>query len=171
MAQVQAAAPDLVAFSTTTHQYPYIERYAGYLREARPRCCASAAARIPRSVPEEVAASPAFDVVCVGEGEYALRDLVERLERGEDYADIPNLWVRRDEQVIRNPLRPLIADLDELPYVDRELFDYDELLAANDGWVDMMVGPRLPLQLLLLLQPRPQDALRGPGQAMCAFAA
>ena len=33
-------------------------------------------------VPEEVTADAHFDYVCVGEGEYAFRDLVERIGRG-----------------------------------------------------------------------------------------
>jgi anaerobic magnesium-protoporphyrin IX monomethyl ester cyclase len=142
--QAQVHQPDLVAYSATTHQYPYIERYARQLKQARPDLPSVCGGIHPTLVPDEVASSPGFDAVCVGEGEYALRDLAERLERGLDYADIPNLWLRKDGAVRRNPSRPLIHDLDELPFADRELFDYHELLADNDGWVDMMSGRGCP---------------------------
>jgi radical SAM superfamily enzyme YgiQ (UPF0313 family) len=58
------------------------------------------------------------DIVCVGEGEEALLELVQRIEAGCDYADVRNLWLRRDGQIVRNPVRPLIEDLDRLPYYD-----------------------------------------------------
>ena len=142
--QVEQAAPDLVAFSSTTHQYPHIEGYARHLKAARPTLMTLCGGTHPTLVPDEVAVSAGFDAVCVGEGEFALRDLAEHLESGKDYAEIANLWVRRGDKIVRNRLRPLIPDLDALPYVDRELFDFDQMLAANDGWVDVMSGRGCP---------------------------
>jgi radical SAM superfamily enzyme YgiQ (UPF0313 family) len=164
LAAARAAAPDLVAFSTTTHQYPYIERYASYLKEAAPALPLVCGGTHPTLVPEEVAQSAAFDAVCVGEGEYPLRDLLERLAQGQDYADVPNLWLRRGDDVTRNPLRPLIADLDELPYVDRELFGFSEMLAASDGWVDIMAGRGCPYQCSYCCNPGLQKRYHGLGR-------
>jgi anaerobic magnesium-protoporphyrin IX monomethyl ester cyclase len=164
LSAVEAIAPQLVGFSTTTHQYPYIERYAGYLKEAHPEMILVCGGTHPTLVPEEVAANPAFDIVCVGEGEYALRDLAERLQHGQDYADVPNLWVRRGAEIIRNALRPLVADLDELPYVDRDLFGYDEILAANDGWVDVMSGRGCPYDCSYCCNPGLKGRYKGLGR-------
>ncbi len=58
------------------------------------------------------------DLVCRGEGEETLAELLARLERGQDYADVANLALKRDGRVILNPLRPPIADLDSLPFFD-----------------------------------------------------
>lgn len=161
---VQDAAPGLVGFSATTHQYPYIERYARALRAARPDLTLVCGGTHPTLVPDDVLQSAAFDAVCVGEGEYALRDLVERLQRGEDYADVANLWVRRGEQLHRNTMRPLIDDLDELPLVDRELFDYDALLAANSGWVDIMSGRGCPYDCSYCCNPALKRCFHGLGR-------
>ena len=154
----------MVAFSSTTHQYPYIERYARDLKEARPGLVSVIGGTHPTLVPEEVSACPAFDAVCVGEGEYPLRDLVERLDQGRDYADVQNLWVRRGDEVIRNPMRPLIADLDELPYVDRDLFDYEQMLAENDGWVDIMSGRGCPYNCSYCCNPGLKKRYHGLGR-------
>lgn len=56
------------------------------------------------------------DMICIGEGEYPLLELAERLSAQKDIADIQNLWIRRDGQVIRNEVRPLGQDLDVLPF-------------------------------------------------------
>jgi anaerobic magnesium-protoporphyrin IX monomethyl ester cyclase len=56
------------------------------------------------------------DAVCVGEGEYPVLEMAQALKRGENYEKTENLWIRSRDTIIRNALRPLIRDLDELPY-------------------------------------------------------
>ncbi|UCE54190.1 MAG: cobalamin-dependent protein [Desulfobacterales bacterium] len=55
------------------------------------------------------------DMICMGEGEGALIDLVTSIRDGKAYHQIQNLWVNKNGNVIRNPLRPLIQDLDSIP--------------------------------------------------------
>ena len=72
----------------------------------------------PTLVPEECIGHA--DMVCVGEGEGAMVDLADRLAMGKDIADVENLWVRMaNGSVVKNPLRPLITDLDSLPFPDQ----------------------------------------------------
>ena len=89
------------------------------------------------------------DMVCVGEGELAFLELADRLEAGREPYDIRNFWFRRpDGRVVGNPVRPLIQDLDTLPFQDFELHDdwsYDDkkqhLVRLDwDRWRE--VGPR-----------------------------
>ena len=56
------------------------------------------------------------DVLCVGEGYGAVTDLMERLIQGQPYDDIENLWVNTENGVKQNPMRPLVQDLDSLPF-------------------------------------------------------
>jgi radical SAM superfamily enzyme YgiQ (UPF0313 family) len=56
------------------------------------------------------------DFICVGEGEGALVDLVRSIGVGEGYQYIENLWMRDNARIIKNPMRPLIQDLDSLPF-------------------------------------------------------
>ena len=62
------------------------------------------------------------DAVCVGEGEYPMLELVAARSEGRPITSIANLWVKDGDRIHRNPVRPLIEDLDELPLPDRELF-------------------------------------------------
>ena len=144
LVQVAEHNPDMVAFSATTHQYPYIQRYAEALKAARPDLPTVCGGIHPTLVPEKVVTCEAFDAVCVGEGEYALRELAERVATGRDFGDVANIWVQRYGEIIRNPGRSLIDNLDELPFGDRTIFHYDQLLAENHGWVDMMSGRGCP---------------------------
>jgi radical SAM superfamily enzyme YgiQ (UPF0313 family) len=66
-------------------------------------------------------------MLCQGEGDLAVPELVEALATGADYRNIPNIWVKDEDGTIhRNAPRPLITDLDSLPYPDKGLY-YDVL--------------------------------------------
>ena len=57
------------------------------------------------------------DVLCLGEGELPFMELLDRLEEGKPWHDIRNFWVRDREsgKVYKNPMRPVIRDLDTIP--------------------------------------------------------
>ena len=75
-------------------------------------------------VPES-AKEAGVDALCIGEGEQALVELLDRMEQGRDWRDVENLaWADGDGEVHKNPLRPLVRDLDELGFPDRSLI-YD----------------------------------------------
>ena len=59
-------------------------------------------------------------IVCVGEGEQAILDLVNAIERRKSINKIKNIWIRNKNtnKIIRNPVRPLIDDLDSIPLPD-----------------------------------------------------
>jgi anaerobic magnesium-protoporphyrin IX monomethyl ester cyclase len=63
-----------------------------------------------------------LDYLVVGEGEETLLELVEVIEGRRDAGTVAGLCYRRDGQVLRNPDRPLIRDLDALPLPARHLF-------------------------------------------------
>jgi radical SAM superfamily enzyme YgiQ (UPF0313 family) len=47
--------------------------------------------------------------------------LLTALDRRGDPSTIPNLWVRKDGGIVRNAVRPLVQDLDALPFFDKDL--------------------------------------------------
>ncbi|MBN2055024.1 cobalamin-dependent protein [bacterium] len=70
----------------------------------------------PTLMPE--ACIPWCDYLCIGEGEAAFDELLARMQRGESVRDVRNIWVNHGGKIIRNPVRPLIADLDTVPFRD-----------------------------------------------------
>ena len=76
------------------------------------------------------------DIICIGEGEGALTDLVTYMRDDQPYYQINNLWIRDTDQIIKNPLRPLIQNLDSLPfplYGDNSYYFIDNnLITKND---------------------------------------
>ena len=61
---------------------------------------------------------PGIDAICVGEGEDAIIDVVESLEKGKSLEGIPNIKLSEDTPI---KMRGLIHDLDTIPFMDRDL--------------------------------------------------
>ena len=127
--QMKTTNPDLVAFSTITHMFPYVKDWAAWVKECMdvPIIVGGVHAILK---PEEVIGTHDVDYVCTGEGEHALLELVQALEADNDTTSIRGLWAKRDG-IIRNPQRPLIGDLNSLPLPDYSVFDYDRINAGR----------------------------------------
>jgi len=72
--------------------------------------------------PDNVIKQDCIDILCRGEGEAAFRDLIQTMKKNLDYSRIPNLFVKKENQIIRNEMRPLIANLDDTPYQDWSIY-------------------------------------------------
>ena len=90
--------------------------------------------------PEELVQEAATSYVVEGEGEATLSELVAAMERSDGQpspdvlAGIAGLTWTRDGCVVRNRTRPLLTDLDALPFPSRRLFPLDRYgLSAPDG--------------------------------------
>ncbi len=119
--KIKASDPDLIAISSTTHMFRHATKWAGWLKEiGAPVICGGVHATI---APEEAISIDGIDMICRGEGEEALAELCEAMAQGADFSHIKNLWIKRGDDIIRNPVRPLLTDLDRLPFPDREIFD------------------------------------------------
>ncbi|MEW6231656.1 MAG: radical SAM protein [Chloroflexota bacterium] len=85
----------------------------------------------PTVLPQESLEKPFVDIVVRGEGEATWRELCELLEgRGgsqwkQDLASVPGLSFQNGGVVVHNPDRPLITDLDDLPFPSYHLFQID----------------------------------------------
>lgn len=62
-----------------------------------------------------------IDIICRGEGEIALLELVNRLERKQSIQNIPNLWIKKKSVIKKNNVGPFVHDLDTSPFPDRSL--------------------------------------------------
>src|SRR3989338_412187 len=64
------------------------------------------------------------DMICVGEGDDTLLELLTRIkENNSDYSGIPNLYYKRDGQIVRNELA-LFDKVDQIPIPDFDLEDH-----------------------------------------------
>jgi radical SAM superfamily enzyme YgiQ (UPF0313 family) len=119
---------DLVGISFLTSMFDIAVQATRALQMAQPDRKIVWGGFHPTTMPQQ--ALDFVDMVCVGEGEHAFLELIERLEADEDYFDVRNFWFRKPNgKVVGNPHRPLVQDLDTLPYQDYTFTDdwsYDD---------------------------------------------
>lgn len=63
---------------------------------------------------------PEIDSVILGEGEITFTELAKKLVNGFEWRDTLGIAYREKEAVIKNPKRPLIENLDEIPFPARD---------------------------------------------------
>jgi anaerobic magnesium-protoporphyrin IX monomethyl ester cyclase len=69
---------------------------------------------------------PDVDIIVRGEGEDACLELAACIEKGEDFRKVAGVTYRgRDGEIVATPERPLLTDVDSLPFPDRGLTDCD----------------------------------------------
>lgn len=112
--------PDVIAFSVTTGEVPFM---TSLIETLRPRFSGKIiAGGVHPTFYPEILESCGLDAVCVGEGDRALCAYLDALSRGGDGREVLNFHVKTQKGLIRQPLRPLIGDLDRLPDADRRLY-------------------------------------------------
>jgi radical SAM superfamily enzyme YgiQ (UPF0313 family) len=121
---------DLIGFVTMTREYPQVKEYAAWLKDKTEVKVISGSYH-PTTIPDEVIETDGIDMLCRGEGEAAVLELVQAMDAGDDYSGIASLWVKDGETVHRNPVRPLLEDIDTLPLPDFPLFDYRKLMGTQ----------------------------------------
>jgi len=124
--------PDLIGFSVDTESYQWASRLAQRIKERMETPIIFGGIH-PTSVPERVILNAGVDILCVGEGEYPTLELVNSMARGGVDTSIKNLWFKTNGRIIKNSLRPLLADLDTLPVADHALF-YDHYPYFRKGY-------------------------------------
>jgi len=126
--RVIATKPDLIAFSSYTITHRWSIEVARALKRLSPTPIVFGGPHVS-GAPEVSIREESIDAVVEGEGEGALIDLLECAEKDRfGRTDVPNTWFRGDGAPIRNAVRPLIADLDSLPWLDKQIF-YDQMPA------------------------------------------
>lgn len=122
-----ALEPDLLAFSVLTPTYQWCLDIARKVK-ARTGCAVIFGGVHPSAVPEVCLENDAVDYVCVGEGEHAIVELLDRLDRlghgRRPSKPIPNLWWKDERgRTVAGPSAAFIQDLDALPPFDKELWE------------------------------------------------
>ncbi len=117
---IKAYDPGLIAFSALTGVHQSIERLALHVKQHL-NVPIIVGGPHPTYSPEMIE-RPGIDIICRGEGEHAMLELAEAMERSQDVTKIRNLHVKtRNGTIHKNPMRPAVP-LDELPLPDRELY-------------------------------------------------
>ncbi|MBN1899297.1 MAG: B12-binding domain-containing radical SAM protein [Spirochaetes bacterium] len=117
--KIKEIKPDIIAYSVTTGMHQF---YLNLNRDIKRQIfCYSVFGGphptfFPRMIHED-----GVDAICIGEGEEAFVEFAGVLQKGGSLKKIKNFWVKEDGRIFRNEVRPLIQNLDKIPFPDREI--------------------------------------------------
>jgi anaerobic magnesium-protoporphyrin IX monomethyl ester cyclase len=120
--RVVATRPDVVAFTSYSVTHRWSVDVARAVKRRMQVPIVFGGPHVSPS-PERAIREWSIDAVVEGEGEQALVDLIECAEGGRfTRTDIANCTFRSELGPIRNRVRPLLADLDQLPWAEKDGF-------------------------------------------------
>lgn len=125
--------PDIVSISALTPTIGVALDSADKIKQIKPDTIVVLGGYHPTFEYESVLAEPSVDVVVRGEGEYTLLELVRTIEAGGDLRDVDGLAFhdKTDDELVLTPERPVIANLDELPFPAFHLFPMERYRILN----------------------------------------
>jgi len=122
---IERVRPGVAAISCTTPTVVSAAQLAAAIKSFAPETAlvigGAHASALPQQTMEEF---PVFDYLVVGEGEMTLQELCMRIRDGGKDNAIPGLVFRENGSLTVTEPRPLMADLDVIPFPARDLIDY-----------------------------------------------
>ncbi|MDA8088261.1 MAG: cobalamin-dependent protein, partial [Nitrospiraceae bacterium] len=124
---------DMVVIHTSTPTLANDSRVAQKFKEAYPGILIGFVGPHVMTLPlETLQSSGAIDFVCTGEFDYTIAEIAE----GKDFRKVSGLAYLQDGKLVRTPERPLITDLDALPFVT-DIYARDlKIENYYDGYLD-----------------------------------
>lgn len=146
---IEKYKPRLVGLSSLTVNFHRAIICAEAIKEKFPNLLTLIGGHHATIMPQEIIKeNPCFDLVCIGEGELTLLDIIEKY-KGNEYKDfmqdyaildaIKGICYRRNKEAVLTECRELITNLDTLPFPARDLFKMERYMPLPDQY------KRLPL--------------------------
>jgi len=130
--EIESFKPNLIALSVADPNYLFGLQLLRVIKNKYKDILTIAGGPTPTFSPDEVISEDCLDMLCIGEGEEAMLELCNRIERGQGFRDIRNIWLKENGQIYKNELRPLI-DINEVSAPDWDIFDDRHLIRPLGG--------------------------------------
>lgn len=132
--RVRKFKPRVIAYTAVSSQYMFVKRLSKEVRNTFGDSILQVCGGVhPTIYPDCLLEAKGLDGLFIGEGEYGFRDFLDRVYNGQPYLDVKNYAYVKDGKVVQNLKYPLIEKLDELPFIERERYGYENFV-AKDGY-------------------------------------
>lgn len=122
--QLDAFKPEIIGLTAVTVLWPKIIGLVPQLKLRFPNCFIVIGGIHPTIFKERcLEECPEADALVIGDGEYTLVEIAERLEKNEALKGVKGVFYRDGNQIVTNKQREPIQNLDELPFPARGLID------------------------------------------------
>lgn len=121
--KIKTISPKIIGLSVCTPDYKIIDKFTFLLKNKFPQIKIVMGGPHPTLDPEGVLSFPHVDYVIRGEGEYSFLEFCQAVLKNKEelLPNILGLSFKQNGRIIHNPDRPMIENLDELPFPARHL--------------------------------------------------
>ena len=116
---LQEFSPDIVGITAYTVHVNTVRGLFDTIKAWNPKVLTVVGGHHATIVPEDFA-TPSIDLIVMGEGVFAFRDVVERFERGQGFDGIPGIAFQKNGRLVKADYAPA-TDLDTFPFPERGL--------------------------------------------------
>jgi anaerobic magnesium-protoporphyrin IX monomethyl ester cyclase len=126
--EISKRQPDIVGITSTILTYKSALKIAKIAKEVNPKCLTILGGPHVTFWDEQTLQECAYvDVVVRKEGENTMLELAQRVEAGRDYSDALGITCRKNGKIVKNPDRPYIENLDDIPFPALHLWPIEQL--------------------------------------------
>jgi len=132
VSELQRRQPKILGVTTTTSTYKNALNVAAIAKELDPNIVTVLGGPHVTFTDEETLRNRQVDVVVRHEGELTMLELCQRiLNGGKELEQIAGITYHKDNAIVKNSDRPLIENLDRLPFPARHLMRLDKYLSPG----------------------------------------
>ena len=131
--RIASSDPRMVGFGGMVTRFRFVREIATGLRSLLPDVFMVAGNSGATTLPELYLDRCHLDAVVIGEGEGTVAELAEAVAGGSSWRDVPGIAVLSDDGgLVRTEPRPLLQDLDALPFPAWDLFPVETYIRSID---------------------------------------
>ncbi|GAH44257.1 unnamed protein product, partial [marine sediment metagenome] len=129
---IQKVAPDVVGVSCLFSAKVYdMLNICRIVKEVNPEIFTITGGAHPTTAYYEVLEDKNLDYVMIGESEYSLLELLQSLNKKGDLSKVDGLAYRKNQEIILNPKKKFIENLDKLPFPDRHALNMKKYIRTS----------------------------------------
>jgi anaerobic magnesium-protoporphyrin IX monomethyl ester cyclase len=130
--EMENHAYSIVGVSFQITQYEEASQISRYVRQNNPAAKIVYGGSFPSAAPKDCISNPDIDVVCRGEGELTLLQLIRAYENSQPLDAIPGIVFRREDgRIVETEPKAQIDNLDLMPLPAYHLFDLEPYICAE----------------------------------------
>jgi anaerobic magnesium-protoporphyrin IX monomethyl ester cyclase len=155
--EIRREQPDLIGFSVLSFNFHEAIMIARFIKEHMSVKIIFGGVHVILS-PQEVIHHHEVDIICIGEGEKVLQEL---LDNKLNCTDVEGIWYKKKGKIVKNKPRWLTTDLDSLAFPDFDNFDIQKYFIINNNHLPIMASRGCPYSCSYCSNHALKDALHG----------
>jgi len=138
--QIAVEQWDVIGIGGLSSMYKDIKKLLFISRKINPNALIVCGGGFVTYMPDKIMKfNPEIDISCIGEGEETWREILQTVDKG-NWKNVRGICYREDHEILYTEPRPLIPDMDTIPYPAYDLMDleayfkYSRSMWYNGAW-------------------------------------